>query len=112
MGRLLGAMATKTVVRTFNAPVAGTEAAASLARPFSKHAASVLQAYVDAVTDPLCTVSASVRKELHPGLFVLCGMMSEHSRDAMMVSSLDASGKIVLKTLWKEYEKQKYTGKG
>jgi hypothetical protein len=113
MSRLLESLATKTVVRTFAAPPPGSEAAAtSLARPFSKHAASVIQAYVDAISDPLCTMSASLRKELRPGLFVLCGMLSEHSRDAMMASSLDTSGKIIMKTLWQEYEKQRYVGKG
>jgi len=29
-----------------------------------------------------------------------------------MVSALDAGGKSVMKVLWKEYEKQRYVGKG
>ncbi|OBZ78847.1 hypothetical protein A0H81_00559 [Grifola frondosa] len=84
----------------------------SLARPFSKHAAYVLTAYIDAVNDPLCFVSTQVRKELQPGLFILCDMLGEHNRDAMMVSALDAGGKTTMKALWKEYEKQRYIGKG
>jgi hypothetical protein len=39
-------------------------------------------------------------------------MINEHSRDAMMVSALDAGGKATMKALWKEYEKQRYVGKG
>lgn len=29
-----------------------------------------------------------------------------------MVSALDSGGKMVLKGLWREYEKQRYVGKG
>jgi hypothetical protein len=39
-------------------------------------------------------------------------MLNEHARDALMVSALDASGKAAMKGLWREYEKQRYTGKG
>jgi hypothetical protein len=39
-------------------------------------------------------------------------MLNEHTRDALMVSALDASGKAAMKNLWREYEKQRYTGKG
>jgi len=39
-------------------------------------------------------------------------MLNEYARDALMVSALDASGKAVMKGLWREYEKQRYTGKG
>jgi hypothetical protein len=113
LSRLIENLGTKTIVRIFAAPPSGTEAAAtSLARPFSKHAASVIQAYVDTINDPLCTVSAGVRREMRPGLFMLCGMLGEHTRDAMMASSLDSSGKIIMKGLWHDYEKQRYVGKG
>ena len=83
-----------------------------MARPFSKHAAYVLQAYIEALNDPLCIIPMAVRKELEPGLFALCDMMGEYNRDALMVASLDAGGKTVLKSLWREYEKQRYVGKG
>jgi hypothetical protein len=39
-------------------------------------------------------------------------MLNEHTRDALMVSALDASGKAAMKGLWREYEKQRYTGEG
>lgn len=111
LARLLTTLTTKTVVR---GQAGGGEAgkAESLARPFAKHAAYVLQAYIEALNDPLCVLPADTRKELEPGLFALCEMMGEHSRDALMVASLDTGGKTVLKTIWREYEKQKYVGRG
>ncbi|KAH9890919.1 Urb2/Npa2 family-domain-containing protein [Cubamyces lactineus] len=111
LARLLTTLTTKTMIRTHSA-AAETQKPESLVRPFSKHAAYVLTAYVEAVNDPLCFVSSAIRKELQPGLFALCDMLGEHNRDAMMVSALDAGGKVTMKALWKEYEKQRYVGKG
>lgn len=111
LARLLTTMTTKTVVR---GQQSSTDAgkAESLARPFSKHAAYVLQAYIEVLNDPLCVIPVDMRRELEPGLFALCEMMGEYNRDALMVASLDAGGKTVLKSIWREYEKQKYVGKG
>ncbi|SJL05929.1 uncharacterized protein ARMOST_09265 [Armillaria ostoyae] len=111
LSRLLESLATKSIVKVQSS---NTEAqkAESLVGPFSKHAAYVLTAHIDAVGDPLCIFPASIRKELEPGLFALCDMINEHSRDAIMLSSLDAGGKTMMKALWKEYEKQRYIGKG
>ncbi|TFK23128.1 hypothetical protein FA15DRAFT_621503 [Coprinopsis marcescibilis] len=111
LARLLETLNTKTVPRTHGGVVEGQKAE-SLANAFSKHAAYVLKAYIEALDEPLCILSLEVRKELAPGLYALCGMISEHSRDAVMVSALDAAGKATMKTLWKEYEKQRYVGKG
>ncbi len=52
-----------------------------------------------------------MRRELEPGLVTLCGLMGEHARDALVVG-LDANGKALLKLIWREYEKQRYTGQG
>jgi hypothetical protein len=114
LARLLTAITTKTIPRNHMHTSATTEApkAESLARPFSKHAAYVLQAYMNALNEPLCVIPLDVRRELQPGLFAMCEVMNEHSRDAMMVSALDAGGKASMKALWKEYEKQRYVGKG
>lgn len=120
LARLLTTLSTKSVIRTYTnnathgtlAPSTDTQKPESLARPLSKHVAYVLQAYIEVVNDPLCVFSSEMRKELMPGLFVLCGIMGEHARDALMVSALDGGGKMVLKGVWKEYEKQKYVGKG
>ncbi|KAI0824124.1 Urb2/Npa2 family-domain-containing protein [Trametes gibbosa] len=110
LARLLTTLTTKTMVRSG----AGGEPQKpeSLVRPFSKHATYVLIAYVEAVNDPLCFIAMPVRRELQPGLYALCDMLGEHNRDAMMVSALDAGGKATMKALWKEYEKQRYVGKG
>ncbi|KAJ7139899.1 Urb2/Npa2 family-domain-containing protein [Mycena epipterygia] len=111
LARLLETLTTKTTIRT-NSSTADVQRAESLARPFSKHAAYIIKAYIDAMNDPLCILPSELRKELRPGLFALCNMLSDHSRDAMMVSALDAGGKTIMKNLWTEYEKQKYIGKG
>lgn len=111
LARLLTTLTTKTMTRTFQSPTENQKAE-SLAKPFSKHAAYVLQAYLVALNDPLCVLPAPIRRELQPGLFALCNMMNDHSRDALMVSALDAGGKTALKSLWRDYQKQKYVGKG
>jgi ABC-type cobalamin transport system ATPase subunit len=111
LARLLEMLASKTTVR-INGTHMDSQKAESLAKPFSKHAAYVLKSYIEAMNDPLCIIPSNVRKELQSGLYALCGMMNDHSRDAMMVSALDAGGKTTMKTLWKEYEKQRYIGKG
>ena len=110
LARLLVTLTTKSIIRS-HIPSADTHKAESLARPFSKHAAFVLKAYIGVMNDPLCVVSLELRKELQPGLFALCDMLNEHSRDALMVT-LDVGGKATLKSLWKTYEKQRYVGKG
>ncbi len=113
LSRLLEMLTVKTLIRNHGAAAkAQTQKATSLAKPFSKHSAYVLKAYIEALNDPLCIVPSDVRKELKPGLYALCSMMSEHARDAVMVSGLDTGGKAVLKSLWKEYEKQRYAGQG
>jgi len=86
--------------------------AESLARPFARHAPYVLLAYLQAMNEPLSSMPVGVRRELEPGLFALCMMMGEHGRDTLMVQSLDVGGKALLKLLWKEYDRQKYVGKG
>ena len=112
LARLLTSITSKSIVRTYHGPVVDNQKAESLATPFSKYAAYVLKAYIDAMNDPLCVLPLDLRREFQPGLFSLCDMITEHSRDAMMVSALDAGGKVTMKALWKEYEKQRYAGKG
>lgn len=111
LARLLEMLASKTTVRT-NYTSQDAQKAESLSKPFSKHAPYVLKAYIEAMNDPLCIIPSSLRKELQSGLYALCSMMKDYSRDAMMVSALDAGGKTTMKALWKEYEKQRYIGKG
>ena len=117
LARLLTTLLTKTLVRGHDGAQGEKGQGQSrkpeaLARPFAKHAAYVLAAHAEAANDALCVLGAGVRRELQPGLFALCDMLGEHSRDAMMVSALDAGGKATMKALWREYEKQRYVGKG
>ncbi|KXN84790.1 hypothetical protein AN958_12084 [Leucoagaricus sp. SymC.cos] len=109
LSRLLETLNVKTIIRSHTA--SETQKAESLAKPFSKHAAYVLAAYLEALNDPLCVLGVEMRRELEPGLFTLCEIMGEHARDALVVG-LDASGKAALKLIWKDYEKQRYVGKG
>lgn len=111
LSRVLETLTAKTTPRV-HATSNESQKAESLATPFSKHAAFVLKAYIEAMNDPLCVLPLDIRKELSPGLYALCSMIGEHSRDAMMVSALDTSGKATLKALWREYEKQRYVGRG
>ncbi|KAF8273762.1 Urb2/Npa2 family-domain-containing protein [Lactarius quietus] len=111
LSRLFTSLSAKTLVRV-HGPPAETQKPESLARPLSKHVACVLQAYLDALNDPLCVLAPDIRRELQPGLFVLCDILNHHTRDALMVSALDVGGKAAMKGLWREYEKQRYTGKG
>ncbi|KAH9005998.1 Urb2/Npa2 family-domain-containing protein [Lactarius hatsudake] len=111
LSRLFTSLSAKTLVRV-HGPSAEIQKPESLARPLSKHVACVLQAYLDVLNDPLCVLAADIRRELQPGLFVLCDILNDHTRDALMVSALDAGGKAGMKGLWREYEKQRYTGKG
>ncbi|TFY72617.1 hypothetical protein EVG20_g369 [Dentipellis fragilis] len=111
LSRLLTTLAAKSVIRTYSART-DLQKPESLARPLSKHVAYVIQSYVEAMDDPLCAVTSNVRRELQAGLFVLCDMLNEHGRDALMVSGLHAGGKVIMKALWREYEKQRYVGKG
>ncbi|KAH9060868.1 Urb2/Npa2 family-domain-containing protein [Lactarius vividus] len=111
LSRLFTSLSVKTFVRV-HGPSTEIQKPESLARPLSKHVACVLQAYLDVLNDPLCVLAADIRRELQPGLFVLCDILNDHTRDALMVSALDVGGKAAMKGLWREYEKQRYTGKG
>ncbi|KAJ3870156.1 Urb2/Npa2 family-domain-containing protein [Lentinula novae-zelandiae] len=112
LSRLLESLNTKNVVRKLTTSTTTPSKAESLAKPFSKHASYVIKAYVESLNNPLCELSTAVRKELQPGLYALCGMMNDFSRDTLMASATDAGEKAIVKALWKEYEKQRYVGKG
>ena len=91
VARVLTSLEAKTIPKVFSSRTRDADAsdpkitsnasqkAESLTQPFSKHAAYVLQAYLVGETDALCTYPLVLRRELEPGLFVLCGMMNDHS---------------------------------
>lgn len=82
----------------------------SLARSMSKHAVYILVAYVRCVTHGVTTIATPLRQELQPGLFALCDLVSKYERDAVLKGMLDASGQVVFKGLWSEWERQRYKG--
>lgn len=117
VARLFTTLQAKTIPRTFTSKHRDGEIgkggkASSLVGAFSKHAGPVLGTYINLLVNPLVVVSSEIRGALESGLFALCESMGEHGRDALMASGLDASGRIVMKSIWQEYEKQRYTGKG
>ncbi|KAG8881952.1 hypothetical protein FRB98_004048 [Tulasnella sp. 332] len=106
----------------------------SLAPVFSRHAAFVLISYIKTVTDShsstipssttsfaggaasagaglLTTLSRPTREALEEGVYTLCGLVGDHGR-SWVLQSLNADGRVVLKSLWAEYEKQRYAGTG
>ncbi|KZV92101.1 hypothetical protein EXIGLDRAFT_718699 [Exidia glandulosa HHB12029] len=112
LARLMTVLSTKTTI----VGRSDDRVPASLTRPFARHAPGVLLAYVKAASAPLSVLSLAIRRELEPGVFALCAMSGEHGRDSIMAGTagapLDAAGKAVFKTVWKEFEKQKYVGTG
>ncbi|KAF9270461.1 hypothetical protein L218DRAFT_36093 [Marasmius fiardii PR-910] len=113
LARLLESLTTKTVVKLHGTSIEPQpQKAESLAKPFSKHAAYVLKAYIQASNDSLCVIPSPVRRALQPGLYSLCSMMNDFNRDALMASISDVGEKAILRALWKDYEKQRYIGKG
>ncbi|KAI5992198.1 Urb2/Npa2 family-domain-containing protein, partial [Pisolithus albus] len=103
LSRLLTVLTIKTVPRTHTTQQ-HTAVAAETTRP--------ALAYIDSMNDPVCILTPEMRHELEPGPFPLCEMLGEYNRDALMVSALDSGGKTIMKSLWREYEKQRYAGKG
>ena len=117
VARLLTTLQAKTVPRNFTSKdrekgVDDERKADSLMKAFSKHAGPVLGSYINILVNALISLSSDVRDALEPGLFALCESMGEHGRDALMVSMLDANGRTVMKSIWREYEKQRYAGEG
>ncbi|KAJ1310810.1 hypothetical protein OPQ81_009330 [Rhizoctonia solani] len=109
LARLLVGLSTKTVVRLpGNIKPEQATKAESLARPFARHAPYLLVAYAESAAD----MSTAVRNILKPGLFALCDMCGTPTRDMIMVTMLDTVEKEVFGALWREWEAQKYTGKG
>ncbi|KAG8698053.1 hypothetical protein FRC08_006168, partial [Ceratobasidium sp. 394] len=82
--------------------------AESLARPFARHAPYLLVAYVKSAAE----MTLAVRTALKPGLFALCAMSGVPARDMIMVTMLDTVEKEIFGAIWREWEAQKYTGKG
>ncbi|KAJ1026836.1 hypothetical protein NDA16_002133 [Ustilago loliicola] len=111
LSRLLSTLVVKNVSLKNRSSAAGEGGKAeSLARPFSKHATYILVAYLRSLTASYSTVPAEVRQELEVGMMTVCGIVGHHQRDAAMAGLLDSAGKVLMKRIWSEYEKQRYKG--
>ncbi|KIK15385.1 hypothetical protein PISMIDRAFT_640826, partial [Pisolithus microcarpus 441] len=113
LSRLLTALTIKTVPRTnttqHTAVATETHKTESPAKPFAKHVGHVLLAYIDSMNDPLCIPIPEIQWELEPGLFSLCGMLGG-CLDGLFFA-FDSGGKTIMKSLWRELEKQRYVRK-
>ena len=76
----------------------------------AKHAIYILVAYVRCVTQSITTIAKPLRQELQPGLLVLFELVGEHERSAALKGMLDASGQVIFKALWSDWERQRYKG--
>ncbi|KAG8932264.1 hypothetical protein FRC02_001404 [Tulasnella sp. 418] len=119
LGRVLSAIGAKSVVldggHRKQHEHSSEATIQSLGKPFSKHAASVLMAYAITVSgsdsDMLTTLDRSTREGLEEGIYTLCSIVGEHGRDWVM-ENLNVDGKRIFKSLWSDYEKQRYVGRG
>ncbi|SPC66010.1 uncharacterized protein UHOD_04626 [Ustilago sp. UG-2017b] len=111
LSRLLSTLVVKNVsLKNRSSSTAEGGKAESLARPFSKHATYILVAYLRSLTAANTMVPVKVRQELEVGMLTVCGIVGHHQRDAAMVGLLDSAGKVLMKRIWGEYEKQRYKG--
>ncbi|PWN39924.1 hypothetical protein IE81DRAFT_249557 [Ceraceosorus guamensis] len=117
MARLLTTLTTKSTLangtgsatskkRKRSAPSKST----SLAQAFSKYAPHVLAAHIRSLIHSATYVSARCRTELKPGLYALCEMMGTHERDSLVLSDMDQAQRSILKTIWGDWESQRYRG--
>lgn len=112
LSRLVSNVMAKSVSlkhRSSDAPGTAVKAE-SLARPLSKHATYMLVAYLKSLTAQGSVVPADVRAELEVGMMTICEIMGHHQRDAAMSGLLDSAGKVLMKRIWSEFEKQRYKG--
>lgn len=104
---------------------AKTEDGQKLAGPLAKHASAVLVAYARAASDPWAGLSPAVRKEIEPGLFALCevvtagGRADGRGREGEGVGAAfglgDAHGdaeREVWADVWRAWGKKRYVGRG
>lgn len=109
-GRLLTNITAKTVQQK---SVASKRVVSSLQGPLSKHAGYFLLAYLRACTGSTDPLSPSTRAELAPGLYEIVGCMNKYERDAVMnglLSARDEAERVLLRALWKDYDRARYKG--
>jgi hypothetical protein len=99
-------------------------AAASTGSALSKHVPMILVGYVRAVCDPFAGLSVAIRKELEPGLFSICDVITAGGRGGGRGREGEGLGlsfglgeggeaeKEVWADLWKAWARKRYTGRG
>jgi hypothetical protein len=109
--------------RSSRTAAAGSQDKISLSGPFAKHAPALLVAYVRAVADSVSGLSTAVRKELEPGLFALCEVITAggraEGREGEGVGEPFGLGEVggdaereVWADLWRRWGKERYVGQG
>ena len=97
-----------------------------LEAPLAKHAPSILVAYVRAASDPLASLSIDVRRQLEPGVFALCDVMTSRGRAEGRGSEGKGIGlpfglgegdtgeaeKELWADMWRSWSKKRYLGLG
>lgn len=109
-GRLLTNMTAKTVSQRTDA---STRHVSSLHGPLSKHAGYFLLQYLRACTLSPAPLSLPTRTELSAGIYEVIGTMGKYERDSLMNSLLapkDEAERMLLRSLWKDYERTRYKG--
>lgn len=109
-GRLLTNITAKTVQQK---SLASKRVVSSLQGPMSKHAGYFLLAYLRACTASQAPLSPATRAELTPGLNEIIACMNKYERDALMnglLSVRDEAERVLLRTMWKDYDRARYKG--
>jgi hypothetical protein len=92
----------------------------------SKHAPTILVAYVRAAADPWANLGVAARRELEPGLFAVCDIVTVggrgggRGREGEVLGSAFGLGegvsgeaeKEIWAELWRAWGKKRYTGRG
>lgn len=115
-----------TNLATAKLPTTGDAPARTLAGPLAKHAPALLVAYARAAADPWAGLSTAVRRELEPGLFSLCdivtagGRADGRGREGEGVGAPfglgDGAGGAaeheIWADTWRAWSRKRYTGQG
>lgn len=109
-GRLLTNMTAKTVQQK---SAASTNMVSSLHGALSKHAGYYLLSFLRASTAGQAPLSPTTRAELLAGLNEIIATMNKFERDSLMhglLTSRDDAERVLLRGLWKDYDRMRYKG--
>lgn len=81
----------------------------SLAKSFSTHAPYVIVAFTRNMTLPTFT-RGETREELVRGIYELCDIVGPWQKNVMMDMLADEAERIVMRSLWRGWEAQRYKG--